>query len=143
MSQRPISAAATAGLLGAVLLFIIQLVMQSSGIGGPPTGVAMANKLLNVQGESALVLGAVLFALAGAVWGILYATLVAKISPLTGLLFSIAPTLVALSIILPILGKPFFAGGDAKGILTPLVLNGIWGLFVGTVTPLLHTRRSG
>ena len=104
---------------------------------------ADANKLFNVYGEVALVSGAVLFALAGAFWGIIYAVLVAKISALTGLLFSIAPTLVALSIILPLLGKSLFAGGDAKGILTPLVLNGIWGLLVGTVTPILHTRRSG
>ena len=44
-------------------------------------------------------------------------------------------------VILPILGKPIFAGGDVKGILTPLILNLIWRAFTGALTPSIRSRR--
>jgi hypothetical protein len=137
MQRRPIQAAAIAGALGAVLLFMIQMAMQAMGIGGPPTGVAVATTMLHLSGPAALLVGVLLFALAGAAWGALYAAIVPRITPLTGLIFGLAPSLFALLVMLPLLGKPAFAGGDPKGILTPLVLNSIWGLFVGAVTPML------
>ena len=140
MQTRPIRAAAIAGALGALLLFALQLALQSSGTSGPPVGVAVASKMPSLTGPTALAVGVVLFCLAGAAWGALYGLLMLRITPLSGVLFGLAPTLFALIVMLPLLGKPMFAGGDPKGIVIPLVLNSIWGALVGALTPRLHGR---
>jgi len=131
-----------AGALGAVLLWIIQMVMHSAGQGQPPLGTAVAGKMLGMEGSAATVVGALLFVLSGAIWGAIYAALVPRINWKTGLLFSLVPWLFVMFVMLPLLGKPVFAGGDAKGILMPLMLNAIWGVVTGALTPSLATRRA-
>lgn len=138
-APRPVAAAIIAGLLGAVVLWIIQMVMASGG-GNPPTGTAVAMKLLQMQGIAAWVVGAVLFFLAGAVWGAIYGAVAPRINALTGAIFGLVPWLFVMLALLPILGKPLFAGGAPMGIVMPLILNVLWGLITGALTPMLLAR---
>lgn len=57
-------------------------------------------------------------------------------------MFGVAPWLVVMLAILPILGKPIFAGGMLKPILIALVLNCLWGAIVGALAPKLEPSRS-
>lgn len=131
MQTRLIRAAAIAGALGALVLFGIQIGLRYAGYGDPFVGVVVAIKILRMLSPpgptalAALATGDVLFCLDGAAWGALYGLLMPKITPLSGLLFSLAPTLFLLVVMLPLLGHPAFAGGYPEGILIPLVLNSI------------------
>jgi hypothetical protein len=140
VEHKPVRAAAIAGAIGALLLFGIQSALQASGSGGPPVGVAVAGKFLGISGPAALLIGVLLFCAAGAFWGALYALLARRISPLSGVVFGLAPTLFALAVMLPLLAKPAFAGGDLKAIAIPLILNSIWGALTGALTPVLAAR---
>lgn len=140
MNVKPIRGAMIAGTLGAFLLWVIQLVMQQS-TQSPPLGSAIASKLFGLQGQTAMIIGLILFLLAGAVWGAIYAAVAPRISWLTGLIFGVAPWLVVMLVILPMMGKPVFAGGDMKTILLPLILNCIWGAFTGAFTPNFAASR--
>lgn len=124
MQSKPVMAAAIAGTLGALLLWLIQLVLQAQS-GNPPLGTVLTMKMLPVQGLTANIIGALAFFAAGAAWGAL---------------FGVAPWLCVMLVILPILGKPLFAGGNPTAIAIPLVLNVIWGAIVGAVTPKLSMK---
>ncbi len=139
MKNKPIVAAAIAGTLGAVLLWIIQLVMQTQN-GNPPLGTVLTTKMLPVQSATATIIGALAFFAAGAAWGAIYAIVVPRISIASGALFGLAPWLCVMLIILPMLGKPLFAGGNPTAIAIPLVLNVIWGALVAALIPKLSTR---
>ncbi len=139
MQTKPVMAAAIAGTLGALLLWLIQLVLQAQS-GNPPLGTVLTMKMLPVQGLTANIIGALAFFAAGAPWGALYALVVPKISVASGALFGVAPWLCVMLVILPILGKPLFAGGNPTAIAIPLVLNVIWGAIVGAVTPKLSMK---
>jgi hypothetical protein len=138
---RPVQAAAIAGFVGALLLFAIQLAMQTTGRGGAPLGMMFATGVLHLSSMTAMLIGTFLFCLAGAAWGALYAALVPRLTVATGLLFGLAPWLVSMLIMLPLVGKPVFAGGDAKAILVSLVLNVLWGGFVAALIPPLSKPR--
>ena len=121
------------------MLWLIQLVLQTS-TGAPPLGSAVAGKFLGLSGGAALIIGLVLFLLAGAAWGALYGAVAPRISVISGAIFGLLPWLFVMVAIYPIMGKPLFAGGDAMGIAAPLVLNVIWGAIVGALTPKLNGR---
>ena len=139
MQTKPIVAAALAGTLGAVLLWMIQLVIQAQS-GNPPLGTVLTMKMLPVQGAMAAIIGALAFLAAGAAWGAIYALAVSQISVASGALFGVAPWLCVMLVILPMLGKPLFAGGNPTAIAIPLVLNVIWGALVGALTPKLSMK---
>jgi len=138
---RPLQPAAIAGFVGALLLFAIQLGMQTLARGGPPMGTLFATKILHLQSMTALLVGAFLFCVAGALWGVLYAAFVPKITILSGMAFGVLPWIVAMLIVLPIVGKSVFAGGDMKVVLGALLLNVLWGGFVAFLMPLLNQPR--
>lgn len=134
MNSKPIKGAVIAGALGALLLWLVQFIPLQTPEGNPPLGTVMASQMLVLQGVTATLAGLLLFLGAGAVWGAIYAAVVPKISWLTGLIFGLAPWLGVMLAILPILGKPIFAGGMSKPILIPLVLNCLWGAVTGALT---------
>jgi len=138
---RPMQAAAIAGFVGALLLFAIQLGLQTLARGDAPLGTMFATKVLGLRGLAALLAGTFSFCLAGAFWGALYAALVEKIAAVSGLLFGFAPWLVTMLVMLPIVGRPVFAGGEVKKILLWLALSLLWGAFVGASTPSLNKPR--
>ena len=51
---------------------------------------------------------------------------------------AVAPSLVALFVVLPLKGQPVAGGGNAKLIVGALLLNGTWGLGVAAFMRLLH-----
>ncbi len=138
---RPLQPAAIAGFVGAILLFAIQLGMQTLAHGGPPMSTLFATKILHLQSMTALLVGAFLFCIAGALWGVLYAAIIPKITVLSGMAFGLLPWLVAMLIVLPIVGKPAFAGGDMKVVIGALLLNVLWGGLVAGLLPLLNQPR--
>ena len=138
---KPIRAALMAGFLGAVLLFIIQQVLHGANVSGPPTAMAFVDLWLGLEGAPAIAIGLLLFSMAGAAWAVLYVFLVEKISPTTGAAFGLVPWLAVMMVLLPFMDRPAFAGGDAMGILLPLVMNVIWGAFIGAVIPALPFGR--
>ena len=128
-------------IVGALVLWIIQLAMMQMPGGQPPLGNAFAAKLFGLNGTTATIVGLLLFLGAGAIWGAIYAAVVPKINWISGLIFGLVPWLVVMFAVLPMLGKPVFAGGDLKGILAPLVLNCIWGAIVGALAPKFEAPR--
>ncbi len=88
--RKPIASAALIGAFGALVLWLIQLLMQSSS-GQPPLGSIISTKFLGMSGTTATLIGLLLFLGAGAVWGAIYAAVTPKISWLTGLIFDILP----------------------------------------------------
>ena len=141
MNQKPIKGAVIAGALGALLLWVIQLVMMQMPGGQPPLGNAFAAKLFGLNGTTATIVGLLLFLGAGAIWGAIYAAVVPNINWISGLIFGVVPWLVVMFAILPILGKPVFAGGMIKPILVSLVLNCIWGAFTGALATKFERSR--
>lgn len=137
---RPLQAGLVAGFLGALLLFVIQKAMQ--GVTGmPPMGEMLANQWLGVYDAQAMALGLLLFGLAGATWGAFYIFSVRNISIATGAMYGLVPWLAVMLIFDPLTRGNVFADGNPMGILAPLVLNVIWGAFVGALVPVLPFRR--
>jgi hypothetical protein len=66
----------------------------------------------------------------GGLWGIVLAYVFrSKLTYARGFTFgAIAPTLVALLIVLPLKGQPIGGGWDPQIIVGALILNGLWGL---------------
>ena len=95
-----------------------------------------------MQGSTAVIVGLILFLLAGAAWGALYAAVVPHVSWKSGLIFGLAPWLVVMLVILPIMGKPIFGGGDIQTILAPLILNCIWGAFTAHSPSILARHKA-
>lgn len=81
----------------------------------------------------------------GGVWGVILALVLRRIrSPrafwLAALVFgAVAPTLVAGLVVAPLKGQP--AGGDAKMIVTGLLVNAAWGLGTALIARLFGARR--
>jgi hypothetical protein len=140
-ARKPIQAAAGAGALAAVPLFLVQLLLWHSQWSGPPTGVALVQHFLRAYGAPAIAAGGLLFWLAGLMWGVLYGAIMPRHNVLSGVIFSFAPTLFALFVVPVLLDKPVLAGGELKGILLPLILNALWGIMVGRLTPIIHQHR--
>ena len=73
----------------------------------------------------------------GGIWGIVLAILVAWIDSglgywLSGLVIgALAPSLVNWFVVLPLKGEPVGGGWAVSGVVTALIVNGVWGL--GTV----------
>jgi hypothetical protein len=84
----------------------------------------------------------------GGVWGILLWLAIGRFegTPLYWLLAlvfgAIAPSLVALFVVLPLKGQPAAGGGKAAVIVGALLLNGAWGIGVALLLRLLGVRRS-
>jgi hypothetical protein len=115
--------------------------MWKGQIAGPPTGVVFALEVFQLTGFASIAVGGVAFWLAGLIWGSLFALIVKNHTAFTGMAFSLAPTLFALLVVLPLLNKPVFAGGNLQGILTPLTMNLLWGLLVGSLTPAIRSAQ--
>ena len=137
---RPLQAGLVAGFLGSLLLFGIQKAMEAS-TGLPPTGEGFAQTWLNVQGPPAIALGLLLFGMAGAAWGAVYIFMAKEINVLGGAIFGLLPWTAVMLAYMPMTRGTIFAGGDPLGILAPLVLNVIWGAFIGALIPALPFRR--
>ena len=79
----------------------------------------------------------------GGLWGILLWLI---IRPHQGLSYwllalivgAVAPSLVALFVVLPLKGQPAAGGGNAKLIAGALLLNGVWGIGVAAFMRLFH-----
>ena len=82
----------------------------------------------------------------GGVWGILLWLAIGRFEgmPLYWLLAlaigAIAPSLVALFVVLPLKGQPMAGGGKASVIVGALLLNGAWGIGVACFLRLLQRR---
>jgi hypothetical protein len=124
-----------------VVLFLLQLLMWSNHFNGPPPGVVLVGQRFDLYGAPAIAAGGLLFWLAGLLWGALYGAILPRHTSLSGLLFSLAPTIFALTLLPPLLDKPIFAGGDLKGISIQLLLNALWGVLVGFLTPTIQAAR--
>lgn len=120
-----------AGVIGAIILAVLAYIMMLV-TGDPPPAVAFYRGILHVENPPAdHIIAGILFLIAGGIWGAIYAALVRNPTVLSGILFSILPTLFVWLVMAPASGKPFFGGFAPKALILPLILNGIWGAFVG------------
>ena len=102
------------------------------GLGGTPGFVGTYRFTFGEHGATDHVLGAVLFALSGGVWGAIYGALVRPSAVWKGMLFGILPTLWFWIVVTTATDKPLFLGGDPKGLATSLFFNCVvWGGIVG------------
>ena len=122
-----------AGFLGAVVLIAIMYVMQIAQIGEP--GFVGIGRAVLGDGLSPVILNilsAVGFAVAGGIWGLIFAAVVPNPSIIKGMLFGFAPTFFLWLVIAPLTGKPIFNGFALPGIVLPIIFNVvIWGSFTG------------
>lgn len=120
-----------AGVIGAIILAVLAYGMMLA-TGDPPPAVAFYRGIFQVNNPPVdhLISGA-LFLIAGGIWGAIYAALVKNPTIISGILFSILPTLFVWLVMQPASGAGFFGGFAAKALILPLILNGIWGAFVG------------
>jgi len=83
----------------------------------------------------------------GGVWGIAYAYIDGRFPqgagywPVAFLFGGIAPSAVALLIVLPLKGHPVGGGWHAPLLITALLVNGAWGIGTGLVLHILRTFR--
>ncbi|HEX8529057.1 MAG TPA: hypothetical protein VF646_03510, partial [Cytophagales bacterium] len=68
----------TAGTLGALVLVGIFYLMQAAGLAGPPGFVGNYRSVFGANPVLEHVLGAVLFAASGGIWGAIYAAFVKR-----------------------------------------------------------------
>ncbi len=121
-----------AGLIGAVILIVVMYVLFLTGLGGPPAFVGMYRSVFGGTVPAAQLIGGVLFAVSGGVWGAIFGALVRDPTPLKGALFGILPSLWLWIVVAPVVGNPLFNGFTTQGILMPLLFNVvIWGTFMG------------
>ena len=122
-----------AGFLGAVVLIVIMYVMQIVQIGEP--GFVGIGKAMLGDGLSHVILhiiSAIGFAVAGGIWGLIFAAVVPNPNIIKGMLFGFAPTFFLWLVIAPLTGKPLFNGFALPGIVLPIIFNVvIWGSFTG------------
>ena len=84
----------------------------------------------------------------GGVWGILFASIEGKFPARSGywavvfLFGAIAPSLVAILVVLPLKGRPM-SGGHLPLLLTAFLINGAWGLGTGLILRTLLSWFSG
>ena len=120
-----------AGVIGAVILAVLAYGMMLV-TGDPPPAVAFYRGILQVENPPIdHIIAGTLFLIAGGIWGAIYAALVKNPTVISGILFSILPTLFVWLVMQPASGKGFFGGFAPKALILPLILNGIWGVFVG------------
>ncbi len=131
-----------AGVIGAIILAVLAYIMMFV-TGDPPPAVAFYRGILQVNNPPIdhLIAGT-LFLIAGGIWGAIYAAIIKHPSVMNGLLFSILPTLFVWLVMQPASGLGFFGGFAAKAIILPLILNAIWGAFVGWYLSrnVVHTK---
>ena len=121
-----------AGLWGAVVLIIVMYVFQALGWIGEPGFVGIYRSLFHSDNISAQVLAAVLFAISGGIWGLLYALFTRHSTVYKGAVFGFIPSFWLWLVVLPTIGQPIFSGFTTKGLLLPILFNVvIWGSFVG------------
>jgi len=83
----------------------------------------------------------------GGLWGIVLWLVVARFEEsalywVVAVVFgAIAPSLVALFVVLPLKGQPAAGGGKLALIVSALLLNGAWGLGVAVFMRLFHRGR--
>jgi hypothetical protein len=83
----------------------------------------------------------------GGLWGIILWLVIARFQGaasywlLAIIVGAIAPSLVALFVVLPLKGQPPGGGGKASLIVGALILNGMWGLGVAIFMRLLGSRQ--
>jgi hypothetical protein len=83
----------------------------------------------------------------GGLWGIILWLVIARFQGsasywlLAIIVGAIAPSLVALFVVLPLKGHPAGGGGKASLIIGALILNGMWGLGVAIFMRLLGSRQ--
>ena len=121
-----------AGMIGAVILIVVMYLMRVAGLGGAPGFVGIYRAMFGPRPLVEHILGAAGFALAGGIWGLVFAALMSSPSVLKGMAFGLAPSLFLWLVIAPAMGNPIFNGFTLQGILMPLIFNVlIWGSFVG------------
>lgn len=82
----------------------------------------------------------------GGLWGIALWLVISRFQDSAGywlwalLLGAIAPSLVALFVVLPLKGQPVAGGGKPSLIVSALMLNGMWGIGVAVLMRLFRTR---
>ncbi len=120
-----------AGCIGAVVLAVIMYIMKAADMGNPAF-VDMYQGMTHSTSSSDDVIAAILFIIAGGIWGVIFALLVKNPTLLKGFLFGILPTLWLWTVVNLALGKPLFNGFELKGLILPLVFNMvIWGSITG------------
>jgi hypothetical protein len=134
MQQAGVGRGFVGGFIGALILAFIMLVMQGTGMGAPMFVGAYEATLGSAGGPVATwIVGAVLFAISGGLWGALYGVFVRESSITKGMIFGFLPALWLWLVVAPfILDKPIFFGFQPPKLLLPLVFNVvIWGGFLG------------
>lgn len=122
-----------AGLLGALILGALMTIM-SLITGEPSTFAGVYAGIFGAEAATATawILGALLFAVAGGIWGCLYTALVNDPNIGNGMLFGILPTLWQWLVVAPLMGDSLFFGFAAQSLIIPIIANVIiWGSFVG------------
>ncbi len=123
-----------AGLLGALILGVLMVIM-SLITGQPPAFAAVYHGIFlgsGAVGASSWIIGALLFAVAGGIWGLIYTAIVDDPGIGSAMLFAILPTLYQWLVVAPLMGQPVFFGFAPRQIILPIVANIlIWGSFVG------------
>ncbi len=121
-----------AGVLGAIILMVLLYLMQATGLSGPPGFVSICRAIVGARPPFDHILGAIGFALAGGMWGSIFAALFPNPTIVKGMAYGVVPTLFLWLVISPAMGQGFFNGFTAKGICMPLIFNVlIWGGFIG------------
>ena len=131
-----------AGALGALVLVALFYAQWAAGLGGVPGFVGNYQATFGTRGASDHVLGVLLFAASGGVWGAIYGALVARSAVWKGMAFAVLPTLWFWMVVAPATGKPLFLGGDPKGLGLSLFFNVVvWGAFLGWFYARRRTSR--
>lgn len=123
-----------AGFLGALLLAALMYLMWPLGLSGGPPGFVGNYRATLGWGGPLLdnVVGTLLFAASGGVWGLIYGAFVQRSAAWKGMAFAFLPTLWFWVVVAAALGNPLFGGFTTKGLLLPVLFNVvIWGSFLG------------
>jgi len=120
------------GLLGALIVIVMMYVVQTAGNGELPAFVSHYRAFFPSNPPFDHVVSALVYALSGGVWGVLYALTAKNPSMQSGALFGLLPTLWTWLAVAPVSGRELFHGFTVRGILLPLIYNVlVWGTFLG------------
>jgi ammonia channel protein AmtB len=121
-----------AGVIGALILAAIMFLMFSVNLGGAPGFVGIHRKMFGESVPIDYILGTFGFAVAGGIWGAIYAAVIKNPKVVSGMLYGFVPTLFLWLVISPLMSGALFNGFAAKGLIMPVIFNVvIWGGFVG------------
>ncbi len=98
-----------------------------------PAGVPVWNLDPNTFGLPVLASQSLFAGLYGAAYG----WIAPRRQLLGGLLTGVAASLIGLFLVAPLKGAPLAGGGDPLAWARPLVVNGIWGIGIGLLHPIL------